>query len=72
MFSSPFLYNLPLELRTKFQTGILQKQKLDIFVGWLWWGDTGVSELRPLRAYFSSPYDCNVDHGTMVSTGANS
>jgi hypothetical protein len=40
-------------------------------VDWLWWGETDVSELRPLQAYCSSPVDCNVDHGTMVSTAAN-
>jgi hypothetical protein len=39
---------------------------------WLWRGVTHVSELRPLQAYFSSPADCDVDHGMMVSTGANS
>jgi hypothetical protein len=37
---------------------------------WLWWGETDVSELRPLRAYCSSSGGCDVDHG-MVSTGAN-
>jgi hypothetical protein len=42
------------------------------FVDWLCWGETDVSELRPLRAYCSSPGDCHVDHGMMVSTGANS
>jgi hypothetical protein len=26
-------------------------------VDWLWWGETDVSELRPLRAYCSSPGD---------------
>jgi hypothetical protein len=41
-------------------------------VHWLWWGETDVSELRPLGAYCSSPGDCDVDHGMMVSTGANS
>jgi hypothetical protein len=38
----------------------------------LWWGETDVSELQPLRASCSSPGDCDVDHGMMVSTGANS
>jgi hypothetical protein len=42
------------------------------FVDWLWWGETDVSELRPLRAYCSSPGDCVVDRGMMVSTGAGS
>jgi hypothetical protein len=44
----------------------------DDTVGWLWWGDTDVSELRSLWAYCSSPGDCDVDHGKMVSTGTNS
>jgi hypothetical protein len=35
-------------------------------------GETDVSELRPLRTYCSSPGDCDVVHGMMVSTGANS
>jgi hypothetical protein len=39
---------------------------------WLWWGETDVSELRPLQVYCSSPGDCDVDHGMMVSNGANS
>jgi hypothetical protein len=41
-------------------------------VDWLWWGETDVSELRRLRTYCSSPGDCDVEHGMMVSTGANS
>jgi hypothetical protein len=41
-------------------------------VDWLWCGETDVSELRPLPAYCPSPGDCDVDHGVMVSTGANS
>jgi hypothetical protein len=36
----------------------------------LWWGETDVSEVRPLQAYCSSPGDCDVDHGMMVLTGA--
>jgi hypothetical protein len=35
-----------------------------LLVDWLWWGETDVSELRP--------YGPHVDHGVMVSTGANS
>jgi hypothetical protein len=35
------------------------------------WGETDVSELRPLRAY-SSPDDYDVDHGMIISTDANS
>jgi hypothetical protein len=31
-----------------------------------------VSEVLPVRAYCSFPGDCDVDHGMMVSTGANS
>jgi hypothetical protein len=38
-------------------------------IDWLLWGETDVSELRPL--YCSSPGDCDVDHGIMVLTGAN-
>jgi hypothetical protein len=34
------------------------------------WGETDVSELQPLQAYCSSPGDCDVDRGMMVSTGA--
>jgi hypothetical protein len=45
---------------------------VELLVDWLWWGETDVSELRPLRAYYSSLGDCDVDHGMMVSTGANS
>jgi hypothetical protein len=41
-------------------------------VNWLWRGETDVSELRPLRAYCSSSDECDVDHGMMVSAGANS
>jgi hypothetical protein len=41
-------------------------------VQWLWWGETDVSELRPLQAYCLTPADCDVDHGMMVSTAANS
>jgi hypothetical protein len=41
-------------------------------VDWLWRDKADVSELRPLRAYCASPGDCDVDHGMMVSTGANS
>jgi hypothetical protein len=37
----------------------------------LCWGENDVSELRPL-ACCSSPGDCDVDHGMMVSTEANS
>jgi hypothetical protein len=33
---------------------------------WLRWGKTDVSELRPLRAFRSSPGDSDVDHGMMV------
>jgi hypothetical protein len=43
-----------------------------ILIDWLWWGETDVSELRPLRAYCSSPGDWHMDHGMMVSTGVNS
>jgi hypothetical protein len=32
-------------------------------VDWLRWGETDVSELRPLRAFCSSPGDCDVDRG---------
>jgi hypothetical protein len=32
-------------------------------VDWLWWGETDVSELQPVRVNFSSPGDCYVDHG---------
>jgi hypothetical protein len=35
------------------------------------WGETDVSELRPLRAY-SSPDDYDVDHGMILSTDSNS
>jgi hypothetical protein len=35
-----------------------------LLVDWLWWGETDVSELLP--------YGPHVDHGMMVSTGANS
>jgi hypothetical protein len=38
-------------------------------VDWLWWGETDVSELRPLRAYCSSPGDCDVDHGMTHQLG---
>jgi hypothetical protein len=41
-------------------------------VDWLYWGEADVSELRPLRVYYSSPGDCDVDHGMMLSTVANS
>jgi hypothetical protein len=41
-------------------------------VDWLLWGETDVTELWPLWAYCSSPGDFDVDHGMMVSTGANS
>jgi hypothetical protein len=41
-------------------------------VDWIWWSESDVSELRPLRAYCSSPGDCDVNHGMMVLTGANS
>jgi hypothetical protein len=34
----------------------------------LFWGETDVSELRPVRAYYSSPSDCGVNHGMMVSS----
>jgi hypothetical protein len=43
-----------------------------IEVVWLRWCETDISELRPLLAYCSSPGDCDVDHGMMGSTGANS
>jgi hypothetical protein len=39
------------------------------WVDWLWWGETDVSELQPLRANCSSPDDWDVDHSMMVSTG---
>jgi hypothetical protein len=42
------------------------------WVDWSWWIENYVSELRPLRAFCSSPGDCDVDHGKMVSAGANS
>jgi hypothetical protein len=42
------------------------------WVDWSWWIENDVSELRPLRAFCSSPGDCDVDHGMMVSAGANS
>jgi hypothetical protein len=45
---------------------------LDRLVEWLWWGETDVSELRPLQAYSLTPADRDVDHGMMVSTAANS
>jgi hypothetical protein len=35
----------------------------------LWWGETDVSEVRHLLAYCSSPGDCDVDNGVIVSTG---
>jgi hypothetical protein len=38
-------------------------------VYWLWWGETDVSELRPICAYCSSPGDCDC---VMVSTETNS
>jgi hypothetical protein len=35
-----------------------------VLVDWLWWGETHVPELLPLRAYCSSLDDCDVDHGS--------
>jgi hypothetical protein len=45
---------------------------LSFMFDWLWWGETDISELRPLRAYCSSPGNCDVDHGMMVQTRVNS
>jgi hypothetical protein len=39
---------------------------------WLLWGETDVSELRPLRTYCSCPGDCDVDHGMMILIEVNS
>jgi hypothetical protein len=44
----------------------------DWLVDWLCCSETVVSELWPLRACCSSPSDCDVYHGMMVLTGANS
>jgi hypothetical protein len=38
-------------------------------VDWLGRCETDVSDLLPLRVYCSSPGDCEVDNGMMVSTG---
>jgi hypothetical protein len=43
--------------------------KAVVLVDWLWWGETDVSELWPLRAYCSSPGDCDVDHGVRYRLG---
>jgi hypothetical protein len=48
------------------------KEEENFLVDCLWWGEADVSELRSLRAYFSSAGDCDVDRGMVVSTGANS
>jgi hypothetical protein len=41
-------------------------------VDWLWWGKTDVSELRPLRAFCSSPGDLWCGPWMMILTWANS
>jgi hypothetical protein len=66
--SEYFRYIIPFAIRHEFST----TTSLHALVDWLRWGETDVSELRPLQAYCSSPGDCDVDHGMMVSTGAYS
>jgi hypothetical protein len=41
-------------------------------VNWLWWGETDVSELQPLRALFSSPGYLQCGLWMMILNGANS
>jgi hypothetical protein len=45
---------------------------IDSLVDWLWWGETDVSVLRPYGPIVHPRVMCDVDHGMMVPTGANS
>jgi hypothetical protein len=74
-----FLNLLLLALQSLMDLGLLDDRPPEIplrclsqcLVDWLRWDETGVSELRPLWAC-SSLDNCDVDHGMMVSIGANS
>jgi hypothetical protein len=43
-----------------------------VLVDWLWWGETDVSELRPLQAFCSSPGDLRCGPWMVILTRANS
>jgi hypothetical protein len=56
------------EIADRLSTWLTNQSNDSGTVDWLWWGETDVSELRPVWAY-SSPGNCDVDHGMMVSAG---
>jgi hypothetical protein len=62
-------FNIILTCMTSASTGGGSGIAVVVVVDWIWWGATGVSKLLSLRAYCSSPSDCDVDHGMIISTG---